>query len=240
MTDERSERARLARGLLRSCEAGVLATMSTELAGYPFGSVTPFAMTHDGRLAIYVSSIAQHTHNMRADGRVCLTAVENGAGDQQALGRVSVVGDAAPVPAEQLDEVRQRYLQLYPAARDYSETHDFAYWSITPVRVRYIGGFGRIAWIEPGDWHSPPPEWREQEHGIVEHMNDDHRDALQRIATRHLGSSVHAAEMLACDIDGFHVRAEQQVCWVPFGRSCASAADVRAAMVELARAAASR
>ena len=235
MTDESVERARLARSLVRGSEAGVLATMSSELPGYPFGSVTPFVLLHDGQLAIYVSSIAQHTKNAAADPKVCLTVVEAGAEDQQALGRVSVVGDAAVVPEDRLADVQERYWRLYPAARGYAGTHDFAFWWIEPVRVRYIGGFGRIGWVEPDAWRGPAPEWRADEDGIVAHMNDDHRDALRRIVTARHGGRADAVEMLALDVDGFHVRADEQTRWIPFDAPCATAADVRAAMVRLAR-----
>ena len=93
--------AAMARRLLRSVDSGILSTMSLEIPGYPFGSVTPYAMTQEGRVAMYVSEIAQHTRNMRGDPKVCLTVTEgSGAENQQALGRVTVVGDVFEVPAD--------------------------------------------------------------------------------------------------------------------------------------------
>ena len=73
------------RHLLRSLDSGILSTMSQELPGYPFGSVTPYVMTHEGRLVVYVSSIAQHTRNMQENSKVSLTVVEQGSGNQVTL-----------------------------------------------------------------------------------------------------------------------------------------------------------
>lgn len=234
MADDPTTQARLARSLLRSSEYGVLATMSTELPGYPFGSVTPFVTMHGGQVAIQVSGIAQHTRNMLADRKVCLTVAEHGDGEQQALGRVSVVGDAEAVPQPHLDDVQRRYFRLFPAAQGYASAHDFSFFWITPKRVRFIGGFGRIFWVEPAQWSQPAPQWRDDEAGIIAHMNDDHGDALRAIVARRSGVTPAAVEMLACDVDGFHVRADGDVAWVAFDGSCATADEVREAMVRLA------
>ena len=122
MSDEwkTTEQAAAARRLLRCVDSGILSTMSQELSGYPFGSVTPYAMTHEGRVAVYVSGIAQHARNIRLDPKVCLTvtAQRSGSENQQALARVAVVGDAREVP---VDTPKHRYsvqLKLYPMIKE--------------------------------------------------------------------------------------------------------------------------
>src|SRR5687768_12394106 len=50
-----------ARHLLRRHNLGVLSTHSVEVPGYPFGSVTPYAVDRAGEPLILISSIAQHT-----------------------------------------------------------------------------------------------------------------------------------------------------------------------------------
>ncbi len=232
------ELAATARGLLRRVDAGILSTMSVELPGYPFGSVTPFVTTHEGRAAIYVSEIAQHTHNMRADAKVCLTVTEDGGpGNQQALGRVTVIGDAREVPAADEAAVAGRYFRFFPEARGYAGTHAFRFFWIEPVRVRYIGGFGRIFWVDPEDWILPTPEWAPDEDSIVAHMNDDHAASVVHIARQH-GASDSDATLVALDSEGFHLRAGATVRYVPFSRVCTTSEDVRAAFIELSRAAA--
>jgi putative heme iron utilization protein len=232
-----TEQAATARRLLRRTDSGILSTMSVELPGYPFGSVTPYAMTHGGNVAVYVSAIAQHTSNMRADARVCLTVIESkGGANQQAVGRVTVVGDAREVPADARTAVRKRYFDFFPEAREYAGTHDFLVYWIEPKRVRYIGGFGQIYWVEPEDWAVPAPAWGADEQGIVEHMNTDHADALTAIARHHGATTDGAVELVTLDVEGFHVRAGSDLHYVPFGTPCLTSEAVRAEMIRLARA----
>ena len=46
-----------AKQLCRNQHSGVLGTISTSMPGYPFGSVVPFVMTHEGNVIIYISDI---------------------------------------------------------------------------------------------------------------------------------------------------------------------------------------
>jgi putative heme iron utilization protein len=140
-----------------AADAGVLSTTSLAVEGYPFGSVTPFVTTPEGRAVILVSSLAQHTKNMQADPRVCLTALEGKPGDKQAQARVSLLGDASPVPDEALPRVQELYLTAFPNSRGHFQAHDFSFWWIEPRRVRYIAGFGDIHWIEPEAWTQAGP-----------------------------------------------------------------------------------
>jgi putative heme iron utilization protein len=224
---------------MRRVDSGVLSTMSVELPGYPFGSITPFIMTHEGRVVIYVSDIAQHTKNMNVDRRVCLTVIEHGDGNQQALGRVTVVGDAAVVPVAERDAVAERYQRLFSESRAYEKTHGFAFYWIKPVRIRYIGGFGKISWIERDDWLLPAPEWAAEESHILDHMNDDHPPAIAAML-RQRGVEADDPRMVAVDLEGFHVTAGSDVHYIEFGGKQATMDAVRSAMVELARAARSQ
>ena len=220
-----------ARSLLRRADAGVLSTHSTEIAGFPFGSLAPFAMTIECRPLLYVSRLAEHTRNLDADPRCCLTVIEATLGDRQAVGRASLLGEAHALPDAERASAAERYFALFPEQRAYEQFGDFGFWRIEPMRVRWIGGFGEIRWIEPDAWLVASPEWSSGEASIVAHMNDDHRDALARLC------GADDAAMLACDVEGFHVRAGDRVRWIPFSRPCATAQEVRQEMVRLTRAA---
>lgn len=225
-----------ARGLLRKTDAGVLSTHSSEMQGYPFGSLAPFAMTLEGRPLIYISQLAEHTRNLSADPRCCLTVVEStSTGDRQALGRASLLGEAHAVPDAERAAVAERYFTLFPEQRAYEQFHDFGFWRIEPLRVRWIGGFGQIQWIEPKDWLVPTPEWAAGENGIVEHMNEDHVDALESMLRAVLRAEPEDVVMLRCDPEGFHLRSAGAVHWIPFARACQTAHDVRMEMVRLTR-----
>lgn len=224
-----------ARALLRRVDAGVLSTQSLAQPGYPFGSLAPFALTHEARPILLVSSLAEHTRNLAADPRCCLTVLEPTGGERQATGRASLLGEARPLPEAERATAGARYLALFPEQRDFLQMRDFAFWSIEPLRVRWIGGFGEIHWVERDAWLLDTPEWREGEGSIVAHMNQEHADALAAICRRLLGVDGAGAELVAVDPEGFHVRAAGGVHWLAFARACRTAGDVRAEMVRLTR-----
>lgn len=231
--------ARKARSLLRRADAGVLSTLSLALPGWPFGSLAPFALTLEGRPVLYISTLAEHTRNLAADARACLTVAEAllPGEDPQAAGRASLLGEARPVPAEHVEAAAERYLALFPAQRAYQQMHDFAFWWIEPQRVRWIGGFGEIHWVERDAWLLEPPEWGAGHASIVAHMNEDHRDALEAICRHFAAVELDDVEMVAVDPEGFHLRNAGATHWLPFARACATPNDVRAEMVRLTRAA---
>lgn len=234
MTADPAALARRARSLLRRTPAGVLSTTSQAMPGYPFGSLAPFAMTHEGRPLLYVSRLAEHTRNLAAQPRACLTVAEATLGDPQAVGRASLLGEAHQAPEAEHAALAERFFALFPEQRDYEQLGDFGFWWLEPVRVRWIGGFGEIGWIERDEWLLDTPEWQLREAGIVEHMNDDHRDAMEAML-RARGEEPRDVAMLACDPEGFHLRNAGKVHWLAFARACATANDVRAEMVRLTR-----
>lgn len=142
------------RGLWERAASGVLSTTSVAVEGYPFGSVVPYVTTPSGAPVIYVSTIAQHTKNLSADPRACLTVVEPDTPDAQAGSRISLLADGAVAADDERAAVAELYFARFPSSRSYERTHGFAFWVLTPRRVRFIGGFGKIHWIEPADWAS--------------------------------------------------------------------------------------
>lgn len=239
MTEPRDPKAdaAAARRLLRSQASGVLSTLSTELPGYPFGSVTPYVMAHSGQVAVFVSAIAQHTANMRAEPKTCMTVIEQTAGNQQAAGRVTLIGDALRVPEPAVSQVQERYFSLFPEARHYSQAHPFEFFWLEVKRVRYIAGFGQIFWVEPDEWALPEPGWQAGQAGVLEHMNSDHADSLRAIAGHHGASETEDARMVAVDVEGCHIQAGSTRLYVPFAAAAYESDDLRAAMIELSRAA---
>ncbi len=224
-----------ARALLRRSPVGVLSTWSRTLPGFPFGSLAPFAMTHEGRPLLYVSRMAEHTRNLAADARACLTVSEAGRTPAQAIGRASLLGEVRQASEAEHGALAARFFALFPEQHEFEALGDFAFWWLEPLRVRWIGGFGEIAWIERDDWLLPAPDWQHDEDGIVTHMNEDHRDALRAMARAHGSAETDDATMLTCDSEGFHLRSGDAVRWIPFGRRCQTANEVRAEMVRLTR-----
>ena len=92
----------------KNIESGVLSTHSLDLEGYPFGSVTPFALDLSQRPIILISDIAQHTKNLISNPKCSLTIFKNDTNAQDNF-RVTVLGDAS-VSEDPL--IAQKYLQF--------------------------------------------------------------------------------------------------------------------------------
>src|SRR5215470_15632235 len=173
-------RAQAARNLFLGQSFGVLSTISVDVPGYPFGSVTPYCTDEGGRPVMYISQIAQHTQNILADSRVSLTVVEKNleSDDVQARGRVTCIANARSLKEDET-HARERYFRYFPSAQQYEQTHDFVFFRLELVRVRFIGGFGQIYWIEPDEFIMKNPFSFQQESRIIDHMNKDHAAALR-------------------------------------------------------------
>ena len=226
-----------AKRLVRTLNSGVLSTISKNLQGYPFGSVTPFMSDSECALYIYISDIAQHAKNIREDARVSVTIYHQAErGDQNEEGRVTFVGDATIVEGDQHEEQLQRYVTLFPEAKKYTEAHDFHLWKIDVKRVRYIGGFGKIFWLEKDEWIAGGSPWDLQsEMGMVNHMNEDHQDAMEAILAHHTGLVDADVLMSGVLTDGCYLQTHQKNVFIPFPFVCESSTDVRKALVALTK-----
>jgi len=222
--------AQAARSLFLKESFGVLSTISLDVPGYPFGSIAPYCADEHGRPVIYISQIAQHTRNILRDSRVSLTVVERNleSDDVQAQGRVTCIADARPLE-ENETYAPARYFRYFPSARQYEQTHDFVFFRLHPVRVRFIGGFGQIHWIDAGEFATKNPFSFEQEAGILDHMNKDHADAL-----RHYAGGANA-EMVGIDADGFDLLASGKKLRLEFASPVKNMEEARQALIEMAK-----
>jgi len=216
-----------ARSLFLAETFGVLSTISRDVPGYPFGSVTPFCVDRMCRPVIYISPIAQHTRNIVADRRVSLTVVERtDSDDVQAHGRVTCIGDAVEVENDR--DAAERYFRHFPSSRKYNRTHAFTFFRLELLRVRFIGGFGEIFWLEPAEFSLTNPFSAVEETRIVEHMNHDHAEVLHRLA----GGE---CEMVGVDAEGFDLLKDDRKIRMPFALPVTNMEEARRAFVELAR-----
>jgi len=139
-----------ARALLEAETVGILSTISVHRAGYPYGSVTPYALSARGAPLLLLSGLAAHTKNLLADPRACLFVGDRTAApDPQAGARISLLGRAARVPAAEEPDARARYVARWPPAKAYFEMSDFGLWELAVEEIRLIAGFGEIKWL-PG------------------------------------------------------------------------------------------
>ena len=218
---------------------GVLSTISLDVPGYPFGSVTPYCLDRNFIPNILISSIAQHTKNIKADPKVSLLISETGTQtNKQALSRLTYIGEAQRV--EDDADIKKRYISYFPAAASYFKTHDFAFYRINPVRLRFIGGFGKIYWIEKADLSLQNIFPVDDELKIVEHMNQDHAHNLKDYVRFHLGLECMEGDVLrmtGLDQFGFDLSLNEVKHRIDFKAPLESPAQTRSVFVEMARAA---
>ncbi len=155
----------------------ILATLEHQL-GYPYAAVTETLPLEDGDVVIFVSNLAEHTIHLKRDPRAALLYSDGlGLENPLAHARLSLMGRFT------LDEnralYRDAYLERFPHAAQYIDFNDFNYFRFRAERVRFIGGFGRMGWLEGDAYRAAAPDvlWRDAP-GILAHMNQDHAHNL--------------------------------------------------------------
>lgn len=233
--------AERARTLVASAKSGTLSTLAVDPAGYPFGSLVTFAL-RGGHPVFLISSLAEHTKNLAKDPRASLLAWEEGQDDPLARGRLTLVGDARRLDdSADRDEAKEVVLAAHPSAAGYVDYRDFSFWQLDVAAVRYIGGFGRMSWVDRAAWvEAKPDPMVPYAEGIIRHMNDDHADVLVlacRAFTR--AKDAIAVRMTGVDRYGFDMSVEmptgKRPARVAFGLPIASPDEARRAMVAIAK-----
>ena len=230
----KSEIAASARALIRRAFKGSLATLDGR-NNYPYASLITLATDAAGAPTFLISKLARHTANLAADPRASIMVDETGAlADPLQGARVTIYGRAAPAPEE---GVRRRFLARHPEAAFYAYFPDFAFWRLKVEGAHYIGGFGRIFDLEPSELLLPldgAESLIEAEPGIVEHMNEDHADALELYATALAEASAGPWRMVGIDPEGFDLMLEGAGRRVLFAQRITTPTEARAELVRLA------
>jgi len=151
--------------LLHTAAVGTLATHARQPEGYPYPTVLPFAPDPRHRPTILVSRLAEHTHNLHADPRAGFLAVDAPDGDVLSAPRVTLLGAFEPV--DSTPEVVQRYLRYHPEAERYLVLGDFTFWTMRLERLRYIGGFGAMGWLDGAELDPLPPLAFDEENTLI-------------------------------------------------------------------------
>lgn len=208
---ERDDPAGHARRWLLESTSGTLSTLSTTngLEGWPFGSIVPYALDGRGRPILLTARIALHTKNAKADSRASLFVHQADVeGDPQAGWRITVCGRLETIQdATEIADANARYVEKVPSATSYFGTHDFEYWRLSVDRVRYIGGFGKICWIDGKEVTRDPVGGGIEKASarIVEHMNADHAENMREMCRGLYRFSPEQVKMTAVDRTGFFV-----------------------------------
>jgi hypothetical protein len=229
------------RTLLSLTAIGTLSSLSRKHAGFPFGSLMPFALDTAGRPIFLISNMAMHTQNLKADPR-CSLFVSQASVDGDPLGaaRATLVGHAERVEADDLASVREQYLARHQNSRYWVDFADFAFFRLQPIDVYYVGGFGVMGWVAASDYETAAPDpLAEVAPGILAHMTADHVDAMIQLARAHAQIEASEATMTAIDRLGFHLRLKtaegMKGARINFPREVATAKETREVLVAMVR-----
>lgn len=153
--DRARERLETITRLLEKEHYGVLATTSHQHAGFPFGSLCPFAVEPSGNLLILVSGLAEHAKNLRADPKASLYIQQaSDGGNPQDSARVCVLVRAFPVERDEMEEAAKTYLSRFPDATMQLSLGDFFFLRLVPEHLRMIQGFGSMFWMHASEYRA--------------------------------------------------------------------------------------
>ncbi len=223
-----------------------LSTVSRKHPGFPFGSLMPYALDGEGRPIFLISNMAMHTQNLKADPRASLFVAQAATdGDPLGAARATLVGNAQPVPQEELASSRERYLASHENSKYWVDFADFGFFRLEIVDVYYVGGFGVMGWVTAEDYRVATQDpLSEDAQGILAHMNADHVEAMILLASVHAGLAATEAAMTAVDRLGFHLRLKtaegMKGTRINFPREVRTAQETRMALVEMVREAKAR
>lgn len=233
------EAIRLAHTIMRMSRHGALAVLEPG-TGIPLASRVAVATDHDGAPLILISALAAHTGAIEADKRCSLLLGEPGKGDAMAHARITIICEAEKIARDDPRHARieWRFLSHAPKARLYASLPDFAYYRLEPQRASLNGGFGkafaftRENLLTAGDKLDAIAA---AERSAVEHMNDDHPDAIRNYAV-YFGKATDQADwvMTGIDADGFDLAAGNRILRIFFPTPLADAADMHKTLVAMA------
>lgn len=137
--------------VLHEAPHAILSTHSTQQPGYPYGTAVPLVVDEAQRPLLLISALAEHTKNLLADARASLAVVEPGCANVQDAARATLLGRVEPF--EPTAGLVKRYLRYQPDAEQYLQL-DFRFFRMQVERVRYIGGVGRMGWLDAAGWQA--------------------------------------------------------------------------------------
>ena len=227
--------SRLAKSLFRRSRQGALATLMAE-SGDPYCSLVNVASAPDGSPILLISRLAVHTRNILADPRISLMLDERAPGDPLEGARIMVAGRAEEAGAER-DLLHRRYLNVHPSAETFVDFKDFSFFRIRSSGAHLVAGFGRIVDLGPEQFLTEVGDAAsliEAEQGAIEHMNEDHREAMNRYATKLLGAEAADWRCTGCDPEGFDMQAGATILRLQFPARVTGPGELRKMLVKLA------
>lgn len=196
-----------ARTLLLHEKVATLATISDD--GSPWASLVVFGILDDGSPALLVSTLAEHGRNLIRDQRASLMVAAPVRGnDPLASGRVTVLGTVSRPTGEREVAAREACLERMVAGKFFVGFRDFSLWVLDVERVRWVGGYGVMGSDSAAAYAAAEPDpTAPSADRAIDHLNEDHGDALLLIGQRLAGyPDATAAKCTAIDRYGVDIQ----------------------------------
>jgi hypothetical protein len=232
--------AESARTLVMRSNTAVLSTLEHQL-GYPYSAVSEVLPLENGDVVLFVSNLAEHTLHLQRNPKAALF-YSDGLGRSQPLAhaRLCLMGQTTFEP-ERLH--RDAYLERHPSAAQYIDFSDFGFYVFRPERLRFIGGFGRMGWLDAETYQAaqPDPLWQAAA-SILAHMNEDHAHNVLDYAKHFAGADwaqtavLTGIDRLGMDIEASAGRRFERL-RVGFETPLATSHDAHMTLVSMAKAA---
>jgi len=242
--DAAFDAATAAKKLLREGRSGALASLLPG-SGDPYCSLVNVATAADGAPIMLLSTLAIHTKNLLADGRVSLMLDERNPfkildGDPLEGARIMLMGSCSK-NADASAAIA--YLRRHPEAELFANFKDFAFYRMDIAKAHLVAGFGRIVDLAPKEILtdlSDAAALLEAEPDAIAHMNADHAEACRLYATRLLGAPDGDWRCAGVDPEGIELQNGRMALRLFFPQRVIAPGPLRAILKQLAEQARAR
>ena len=222
--------------LFRNSNEGILSTISAKKDEYPFGSFVTYISGRDRKIYFYLSDIAEHTKNIKNNPKSCLTISRNKkSGDKQDSERLTLIGNICLVDKKHVNFCKERFHTFFPESKRYAEFHGFNFYQLEIIHARWIGGFGKICWLNAFEWKETNNDWQNEEKNIINHMNSDHQNTIVDALMKQHNIKDNTVKMLSLTNDGYYTKAKEGIFFIQLNKMCKTSNDYRKELIKLAK-----
>ncbi len=224
---------------MHAARSGSLASQSDD--GTPWASIVAFGASDAGEPVLVVSTMAEHGRNLAREPRASIAIAEPVPDDVDPLdrARITLAGRVEVPTGTEAQTALEAHARHYPHARGYATYADFTTYVLRVERVRWVGGFARMASVSAEDYAAAAVDPTASGAAAArDHLNADHADALLLWA-QNLGGYADATAATCEAIDRYgvdlrvHTPRGEAPARVGFAGPVASPGGLRQATVEL-------
>ncbi len=143
--------AKPARELVSGHTRGVMGAISDQM--FPYSAMVDYAPLANGDVLFLLSNLAEHTRYLQVNPK-CSLFIGPHLMDADAFQkpRLTLIGEVEDLGRD--EESIRSFMKYHPRASAYMVMNDFRFWHFHVESARFIGGFGRMAWIETPEYRA--------------------------------------------------------------------------------------